>query len=55
MSFWEGNWLQLSCRLLQYGLVSRFSTSSATIFSGAGLGTWRAQRPFPFIKKSRSI
>src|ERR1017187_7426099 len=32
----EGNWRQLSsCRLLRYGLVSRFSTSRPIIFSGA--------------------
>src|ERR1700679_2333218 len=36
MSFGEdNNWLQLSCRLLQYGLAASFSTSRGTIFSGA--------------------
>src|ERR1700679_4000688 len=35
MSLGEGRWLQLSCRLLQYRLAARFSTSRATIFSGA--------------------
>jgi hypothetical protein len=30
----EGNWLQLSCRLLQYGLVARFSTFHQIIVSG---------------------
>jgi len=33
MSIREGNWPQLgSCRLLQYGLSRRFSTSGQTIF-----------------------
>src|ERR1700722_6954197 len=33
MSFREGNWRQVACRLLQYGLVRRFSTSAQKFFS----------------------
>src|SRR5580658_887246 len=55
LSLREGNWLQHCSRLLQYGLVSRFSTSRPTIFSGTSLGVRRAQRPFPSIQRNRHI
>jgi len=44
MSFREGNWHQLVCRLLQYGLVLRFSTCGPTIFFKA-FQQRRSQQP----------
>src|SRR5208282_2721559 len=45
MSFWEGNWLQLSCRSYNTALSRAFQLP-AEIYSLACPGAWRAQRSF---------